>query len=213
MLGAGRQWGEKRAPGIVHLRRPQQARDSAKERSRRPTGAGWQASGAADTVRCPPAHLSPRSRPVAWTPSRRRSAAFWGGAVGGDGARAATLQLSEVGEVVQDDVRAGRTRASRGGNRAHRGPPAAAEPPRLTDGAEERVPPLRATAGSFCKPGPPRRGGCPGLRLRPSASVGLQQPPRQALRRTRSGRRSQDRRKSASDPHRDLWAESKHVFY
>ena len=31
------------------------------------------------------------------------------GAVGGDGARAATLQLSEVGEGVQDDVRAGRT--------------------------------------------------------------------------------------------------------
>ena len=90
---------------------------------------------------------------------------------------------------------AGRALASRGGNRAHRGPPAAAEPPQLTDGAEEREPPLRATAGSFCKPEPPRRGGCPGLRLRPSASVGLQQPPRQALRRTRSGRRSQDRHK------------------
>ena len=77
---------------------------------------------------------------------------------------------------------------SRGGNCAHRGPPAAAEPPRLTSGAEEREPPLRATAGSFCEPGLSRRGGCPGLRLRPSVSVGLQPPPRQALRRARSGR-------------------------
>ena len=79
-------------------------------------------------------------------------------------------------------------------------------------GAEEREPPLRATAGSFCKPEPPRRGGYPGLRLRPSASVGLQQPPRQALRCTTSGRRSQDRRKSRLPPDRDLRAKSGHVF-
>ena len=48
---------------------------------------------------------------------------------------------------------------SRGGNRAHRGPPAAAEPPWLTDGAEEREPPLRATAGSFLQTGAATAGG------------------------------------------------------
>ena len=57
--------GSKRAPDIVHLRRPQRADLSAEERSRHPAGPGRRASGAADTVRCPPAHLSPRSRPVA----------------------------------------------------------------------------------------------------------------------------------------------------
>ena len=57
--------GSKRAPDIVHLRRPQRADLSAEERSRHPAGPGRRASGAADTVRCPPAHLSPRSRPAA----------------------------------------------------------------------------------------------------------------------------------------------------
>ena len=59
MLGAGRQWGQKRALDIVHLRRPQQARDSVEERSRHPVSPGRRASGAADTVRCPPARLFP----------------------------------------------------------------------------------------------------------------------------------------------------------
>ena len=59
MPGAGRQWGQKRAPDIVHLRRPQQARDSVEERSRHPVSPGRRASGAADTVRCPPARLFP----------------------------------------------------------------------------------------------------------------------------------------------------------
>ena len=78
MLGAVRQWGQKRAPGIVHLRRPQQARDSAEEQSRRPAGPGWRAPRAADTVRRPPARRSPRSRPAAPAPARRRSEALWG---------------------------------------------------------------------------------------------------------------------------------------
>ena len=63
--GAGRQWGQKSAPGIVHLRRAEQARDSAEEQSRRPAGPGWRAPRAADTVHRPPARLSPRSRPAA----------------------------------------------------------------------------------------------------------------------------------------------------
>ena len=63
--GAGRQWGQKRAPGIVHLRRAEQARDSVEEQSRRPAGPGWRAPRAADTVHRPPARLSPRSRPAA----------------------------------------------------------------------------------------------------------------------------------------------------
>ena len=78
MSGAGRQHGQKSAPGIVHVRRPQQARDSAEEPSRRPAGPGGRASGAADTGRRPPARLSPRSRPAAPAPSRRRSVPLWG---------------------------------------------------------------------------------------------------------------------------------------
>ena len=46
------------------------------EQSRRPAGPGWRAPGAADTVRHPPARLSPQSRPAAPSPSRRRSAAL-----------------------------------------------------------------------------------------------------------------------------------------
>ena len=51
--------GSKRAPDIVHLRRPQRADLSAEERSRHPAGPGRRASGAADTVRCPPTCPSP----------------------------------------------------------------------------------------------------------------------------------------------------------
>ena len=57
--------GRRGRQAVVHLRRLQQARDSAEGRPCRPTGAGRRASGMADTVRRPPAHLSPRSRPAA----------------------------------------------------------------------------------------------------------------------------------------------------
>ena len=77
LVSAGR-WsavGAAERTSIVHLRRPQQARDSAEEQSHRPTGPGWRAPGAADTVRHPPTRRSPRSRPAALALSRRRSAA------------------------------------------------------------------------------------------------------------------------------------------
>ena len=77
-VSAGR-WsavGQKRAPDIVHLHKPQRADLSVEEQPRHPAGPGRRASGAADTVRCPPARLAPRSRPAAHRElsSRPRSA-------------------------------------------------------------------------------------------------------------------------------------------
>ena len=100
MPGAGRQQGQKSAPGIVHLRRPQQARDSVEEQSHHPAGPRWRASGVVDTVRRPPAR--PPFPPISTCGTgavTKKICCFVGkGAVGGDGACAALPQLSEVGE-------------------------------------------------------------------------------------------------------------------
>ena len=132
------------------------------------------------------------------------------GAVGGDGARAATLQLSEVGEGVQDDVQAGRTHQPRR-------EPCAPRPSRSrrTAPADRRSRGERAAApgdgGLFLQTGAATAGGLSWATAAAVRERGTAAAAAPGVTATRSGRRNQDRRKSRLNPHRDLWAKSGHT--